>query len=76
MANDYAPRMSNESYFDFLERGAMSARPEDVRELRHEVMQRFRGDARADDLAEALYAHEVRLAESRSMSRISGRAGR
>ncbi|MDQ6827431.1 MAG: hypothetical protein M3081_01020 [Gemmatimonadota bacterium] len=63
MQSDYAPRMTNESYFNYLERGASSNQPEEVRALRREVIALWHGDARADDLAEALYAHEIRLAE-------------
>jgi hypothetical protein len=68
MANDHAQRMSNEEYFRCLDRAANARRPEDVLEIRNEVVRRFRGDPRADDLAEALYAHQERLIE-RSIER-------
>jgi hypothetical protein len=70
MANDHAQRMSNEEYFRCLDRAANARRPEDVLEIRNEVVRRFRGDPRADDLAEALYAHQERLIE-RSIERSS-----
>ena len=70
MASDRAPhpahtaqeaRMSNEEYFRCLERGASARTPEEAAGVRQEVRLRWRGDPRADDLAEALYAHEERL---------------
>ncbi|HJU64868.1 MAG TPA: hypothetical protein VJ596_04290 [Gemmatimonadaceae bacterium] len=73
--------MSNEEYFRCLDRAANARKPEDVLEIRNEVVRRFRGDPRADDLAEALYAHQERLIE-RSIERTSesssagSRAGR
>ncbi|MGH7719816.1 MAG: hypothetical protein ACREON_13360 [Gemmatimonadaceae bacterium] len=58
--------MSNEDYFRCLDQAATADRPEDVQRIRLEVIQRWRGDPRADDLAEALYAHQERLNERAS----------
>ena len=63
-------RMTNEEYFRCLETGALARTPDEVARVRQEVRQRWRGDPRADDLAEALYAHEERL------SRTAGDAAR
>ncbi|MEJ7809441.1 MAG: hypothetical protein WKG32_03400 [Gemmatimonadaceae bacterium] len=60
MAIDHAPRMSNEEYFRCLETAANASSAEEVRQLRAEVIRRWRGDPRADDLTEALHAHQTR----------------
>ena len=57
-------RMSNEDYFRSLDAGALARTPEEVARIRAEVARRWRGDPRADDLTEALYAHEERLARA------------
>ena len=62
MASDYAPRMSTQDYDRCLERAAAAARAADVERLRADVMARWRGDPRADDLVETLYVHQERLA--------------
>ncbi|HEU4565130.1 MAG TPA: hypothetical protein VFS05_10795 [Gemmatimonadaceae bacterium] len=62
MIQDHSSRMSTHEYFACIDRAARATAPEEVRRLRGDVVQRWRGDPRADDLAEALYAHEERLA--------------
>jgi hypothetical protein len=54
--------MSTHEYFRCIDRAARATAPQEVRELRAEVLRRWQGDPRADDLAEALYAHLERLA--------------
>jgi hypothetical protein len=54
--------MSTHDYFRCIDRAARATAPDEVRELRAEVLRRWHGDPRADDLAEALYAHLERLA--------------
>jgi hypothetical protein len=61
--DERTPRMSTQDYFACLDRAARARGPAEVRQLRLEVMRRWRGDPRADDLVEALYAHLERLAE-------------
>ncbi len=74
MADDHAPRMSNQDYFRCLDQAATATRAEQVQGLRTEVMRRWRGDPRADDLVEALYAHQERLATRENTLRLE--AGR
>ena len=74
MADDHAPRMSNQEYFRCLDQAARATRAEEVQGLRTEVMRRWRGDPRADDLVEALYAHQERLAARENTLRLE--AGR
>ena len=74
MADDHAPRMSNHEYFRCLDQAATATRAEQVQGLRTEVMRRWRGDPRADDLVEALYAHQERLAARENTLRLE--AGR
>ncbi len=62
MASDYAPRMSIQEYDRCLDRAAAAARAADVERLRADVMARWRGDPRAEDLVETLYVHQERLA--------------
>ncbi|HET7585315.1 MAG TPA: hypothetical protein VFK13_10425 [Gemmatimonadaceae bacterium] len=70
MSDDRAPRMSNEEYYRCLERATEARRPEEIHALRSEVVRRWRGDPRADDLTEALYAHQERLAERQNGDRM------
>ena len=62
MASNDVQRMSTREYFSYLDRGAAATRAEDVQRLRTDLRRRWPGDARADDLTEALYAHQERLA--------------
>ncbi len=62
MASDDVRQMSTREYFSYLDRGAAATRAEDVQHLRTDLMRRWSGDPRADDLTEALYAHQERLA--------------
>lgn len=62
MGNDHAARMSTQEYFHWLDRAASATTAEEVHRLRSEVLGRWRDDPRADDLSEALYAHQERLA--------------
>ncbi len=70
MASDHAPRMSNEEYFRCLEAAANAPSADEVWRIRGEVLHRFRGDARADDLCEALHAHAARLAGEGYIARL------
>ncbi|MDQ3809852.1 MAG: hypothetical protein M3336_06130 [Chloroflexota bacterium] len=62
MVNDRAPRMGTQDYAGYLDRAAAARSAEEVQHLRTELMHRWRGDPRADDLAEVLYAHQAQLA--------------
>ena len=78
MANDRAPRMSTQDYASYIDRGAAATTAAEVQHIRTELMQRWRGDPRAEDLAETLYAHQEHLAAREFMlwvesSRIRGR---
>ena len=66
VSDDRAPRMSNLDYFRFLDRAANATSEAEVERIRAEVMQRWRGDPRADDLTEALYAHKTRFQDTES----------
>jgi hypothetical protein len=61
MADDRAPRMPNRDYFECMERAAGARSAAEVAQLRLEMMRRWAGDPRADDLSEALYAHQLRF---------------
>ena len=85
MSDDRAPRMPSREYTAYLERAADATSAAEVRQLRAEVLARWRGDPQADDFAEALYIHERRLAggewggyreDTRVTSRLGGRARR
>lgn len=62
MASDHAPRMSMQEYDRYLNRAAEAKHVADVRRLRAELIAEWRGDSRAEDLVEALYLHQQRLA--------------
>ncbi len=72
MANDHAPQMSNQEYFHCLDEAATASRADDVHRIRTEVIQRWKGDPRADELADALYAHQERLAARENTLRVEG----
>jgi hypothetical protein len=61
MADDRAPRMPDQDYFECMERAAGARSAAEVARVRSEVMGRWAGDPRADDLSEALYAHQLRF---------------
>ncbi len=61
MPDDRAQRLSNLEYYQYLEQAAAAKSAAQVRGIRTEVIRLYRGDPRADDLAEALYAHAERL---------------
>ena len=61
MKSDRAPRMSSHEYHECLERAASATRAADVAALRAEVLRRWEGDPRAQDLSELLHEHEVSL---------------
>ena len=80
MASDYARRMSAQDYDRCLDQAAAAARPGDIERLRADVMARWRGDPRAEDLVETLYVHQERLAAREpghqpDARRIASRAG-
>jgi hypothetical protein len=84
VANDRAPRMSTKAYASYIDRGAAAMTAAEVKQLRTELLQRWRGDPRAEDLAETLYAHEEHLAAReilvwvearRTHSRVEGSRG-
>ena len=62
MASDNVQQMSTREYFSYLDRGAAATRAEDVQHLRTDLQRRWAGDPKANDLTEALYAHQERLA--------------
>ena len=85
MASDDVQQMSTKEYFSYLDRGATASSAEDVQHLRTDLMRRWPGDPRVDDLTEALYAHQERLAvhedrlrvqAGRLMCRAAARTGR
>ena len=61
MADDRAPRMPNRDYFECMERAASAQSAAEVARVRSEVMRQWAGDPRAEDLSEALYAHQLRF---------------
>jgi hypothetical protein len=61
MMDDRAARMPNQEYFEFMERAASARSAAEVARVRDEVRRRWAGDPRADDLSEALYAHQLRF---------------
>ena len=61
MTDDRAARMPNQDYFECIERAAGARSAAEVARVRLEVMRRWAGDPRADDLSEALYAHQLRF---------------
>ena len=71
MTSAGAAHMSNEDYFRCLDRGAVATRAADVRRIRLQVSERWRGDPRADELAEALGAHEKRLSARATTQAVS-----
>ena len=74
MANDHAPQMSGQDYLRCLDRAASATTAQDVQRLRADIMEHWRGDPRADDLTEVLYAHQERLTARENTLRLS--AGR
>ena len=72
MTNDRAPCMSNQDYFQCLDQAATASRADDVHRIRAEVSERWKGDPRADELADALYAHQERLAAREHTLRLGG----
>ena len=70
MTNDRAPCMSNQDYFQCLDQAATASRADDVHRIRAEVSERWKGDPRADELADALYAHQERLAARENTLRV------
>ena len=73
MASDYARRMSAQDYDRCLDQAAAAARPADVERLRAEVMARWRGDPRVEDLVETLYVHQEGLAAREPAHQPEGR---
>jgi hypothetical protein len=65
MADDRAPRMPDQDYFECMERAAGARSAAEVARVRSEVMGRWAGDPRADDLSEALYHHQLRFSGGR-----------
>ena len=78
MANDYAPRMSTREYFRYLDRGTETTTGADAQHLCTELMHRWRGDPKADDLTETLCAHQEQLAAREHALRLEAgrRSGR
>ena len=70
MANDHAPRMSTREYFSYLDEGAEATTAADVQHLRTDLMYRWPGDPRADDLTETLYMHQEQLAARENTLRV------
>jgi hypothetical protein len=74
MANDHAPRMSTREYFSYLDQGAEATTAADVQHLRTDLMHRWPGDPRAEDLTETLFMHQEQLAARENTLRVE--AGR
>ena len=72
MASNYAPSMSTEDYLYCLGKVSRATNAEEVQRLRTAILRRWRGDPRAYDLAEALYAHQERLAAREHTLRLGG----
>ena len=62
MLDDHAPRMSSQDYDRCIDCAANARTAEEIARLRAEVVRRWGGDPRANDLIEALYAHEFAMA--------------
>ena len=62
MVDDHAPRMSSHDYDRCIDRAANARTAGEISRLRAEVLRRWGGDPRANDLIEVLYAHEFALA--------------
>ena len=70
MANDHAPRMSTREYFRYLDESAEAITAADVQHLRTDLMHKWPGDPRADDLTETLYMHQEQLAARKNTLRV------
>jgi hypothetical protein len=70
--------MSNEEYFEYMERAARASSASEVAAIRRDILQRYRGDSRADAFCDALSEHERRfeLGASRARPESSAREGR
>ena len=61
MASEWGPRMSNEEYFDYMERAAQASDAAEVAAIRRDILQRYQGDPRADAFCDALAEHQRRF---------------
>ena len=59
---DRARRLSTHEYTTYVDRGAAASSAAQVERLRTQLLERWRGDRRAEELADVLYAHQERLA--------------
>ncbi len=62
MASNYAPGMNTDDYVYCLAKASRATSAEEVQRLRTAILRRWRGDPRAFELAETLYARQERLA--------------
>jgi hypothetical protein len=62
MPTDRARRLSPHDYATYVARGAAASSAAQVERLRTQLLERWRGDPRAEDLADVLYAHQQQLA--------------
>jgi hypothetical protein len=78
VVNEWGPRMSNEEYFDYMERAAGASSAGEVAAIRRDILQRYRGDPRADAFCDALSEHQRRfeLSASRAGPERPAREGR
>ena len=78
MASEWGPRMSNEEYFDYMERAAGASSAGEVAAIRRDILQRYKGDPRADAFCDALSEHQKRfeLGAARGRRESSARDGR
>ena len=78
MINDWGPRMSNEEYFDYMERAAGASSAGEIAAIRRDILQRYKGDPRADAFCDALSEHQKRfeLGATRTRPESSARDGR
>ena len=70
MASNYAPSMSTDDYLYCLGKASRATSAEEVQRLRTAVLRRWRGDPRAPELADALYARQERLAARENTLRV------
>ena len=70
------PRMSQEEYSYYLDWAAKATAAAEVQHLRARLLRRWPGDPRTEHLADALYAHQERLAAREHARRLeAGRIG-
>ena len=74
MVREWGPRMSNEEYFEYMERAAEASSAGEVAAIRRDILQRYKGDPRADAFCDALSEHQRRFELGASRARPEGAA--